>query len=238
MSCTCMTRSTSRPGSSLSAAAFCTPRWSSPSTWPSSPIPGAPWLWSNASSTDRSAVSCAGPPKPSSTSTRRSVTASCPGGHHPQNLRPLPNGVDLDAFLPPASTEERIALRRQFNLPLESPLVLFVGRLVHKKGYRQLVDAAERQRSWIAVLVGDGDSVSRSAQVLPCGVQDRESVRLLYRACDVFALPSRSEGFPLTVQEAMASRLSIMHHQWSGIRHVRSRSHLGDSSPARHTEPG
>ncbi len=132
------------------------------------------------------------------------------GGTPRQNLRPLPNGVDLDAFLPSASTAERIALRRQFDLPPESPLVLFVGRLVHKKGYRQLVDAAERQRSWIAVLVGDGDTVARSAQVLPCGVQDRDAVRLLYRACDVFALPSRSEGFPLTVQEAMASGLPIV----------------------------
>lgn len=125
-------------------------------------------------------------------------------------LAPLPNGVDLVAFVPAASAAERAALRRRFDLPLERPLVLFVGRLVPKKGYRQLVDAAEQQDDWVAVLVGDGDTVARTVRVLPCGVRDRDSVRLLYRACDVFALPSRSEGFPLTVQEAMASGLPVV----------------------------
>jgi D-inositol-3-phosphate glycosyltransferase len=132
------------------------------------------------------------------------------GGTLPARLAPLPNGVDLVAFAPAESATERRALRQRFDLPPDSPLVLFVGRLVPKKGYRQLVEAAERQNEWIAVLVGDGETVTRTLRVLPCGVRDRDSVRLLYRACDVFALPSRSEGFPLTVQEAMASGLPVV----------------------------
>jgi D-inositol-3-phosphate glycosyltransferase len=127
-----------------------------------------------------------------------------------EQLVPLPNGVDLRAFAPPASPSERVALRKSFDLPIDGALVLFVGRLVHKKGYRQLVDAADRQNVWTAVLVGDGDPISRTSQVLPYGRQNRESVQLLYRACDIFALPSRSEGFPLTVQEAMASGLPVV----------------------------
>jgi glycosyltransferase involved in cell wall biosynthesis len=132
------------------------------------------------------------------------------GGTPPRVLVPLPNGVDLAAFAPATSVTERTALRRRFDLPSDSPLVLFVGRLVPKKGYRQLVDAAEGQDEWIAVLVGDGETVTRTGRVLPCGVRDRDSVRLLYQACDIFALPSRSEGFPLTVQEAMASGLPVV----------------------------
>jgi glycosyltransferase involved in cell wall biosynthesis len=137
-------------------------------------------------------------------------------GTSPDRLTALPNGVDLEAFAPPASRAECLALRRRFALPSDTPLVLFVGRLVHKKGYRQLVDTAERQRSWIVVLVGDGDTVHRTEQVLPWGAQDRATVRLLYRACDVFALPSQSEGFPLTVQEAMASGLPVVTTDDSG----------------------
>lgn len=131
-------------------------------------------------------------------------------GTRPCRLVPLPNGVDLVAFAPAVSAAERTSLRRRFGLPPDGPLVLFVGRLVPKKGYRQLVDAAESQDQWTAVLVGDGESVTRTRRVLPYGVRDRDSVRLLYRACDIFALPSRSEGFPLTVQEAMASGLPVV----------------------------
>jgi len=132
------------------------------------------------------------------------------GGVSDERLAPLPNGVDLVAFTPVSSGAERAALRRRFDLPPESPLVLFVGRLVHKKGYHRLVAAAGRQEKWTCVLVGDGDPVARTRHVLPCGTQNRDTLRLLYRACDLFVLPSQSEGFPLTVQEAMASGLPVV----------------------------
>jgi D-inositol-3-phosphate glycosyltransferase len=131
-------------------------------------------------------------------------------GTPPDRLVPLPNGVDLVMFVPPASAGQRQTLRQRFSLPLDAPLVLFVGRLVHKKGFRSLVEAAERQDSWVAVLVGDGERVERSGRVRPFGSLDRDTLRLLYQACDIFALPSQNEGFPLTVQEAMASGLPIV----------------------------
>ena len=141
------------------------------------------------------------------TAIRSSLVSS---GVNLDKLAPLPNGVDLVAFTPATSMAERRALRRLLHLPPDSPLVLFVGRLVHKKGYRQLVEAAESQELWVAVLVGDGDTIPRTRKVVPCGIQRRETIQLLYRACDIFALPSKSEGFPLTVQEAMASGLPIV----------------------------
>ena len=37
-----------------------------------------------------------------------------------------------------------------------------------------------------------------------------EKLARVYRACDVFALPTSNEGFPLTVQEAMSSGLPVL----------------------------
>jgi D-inositol-3-phosphate glycosyltransferase len=132
------------------------------------------------------------------------------GGTSSRCLAALANGVDLSFFEPPPSPAERSALRSRLQLPDDRPLALFVGRLVHKKGYRQLIEAAQRQEAWVAVLVGDGDVVETTPQVIAYGSQDRATVRMLYQACDIFVLPSQSEGFPLTVQEAMASGLPVI----------------------------
>jgi rhamnosyl/mannosyltransferase len=145
-----------------------------------------------------------------------------------ERLIALPNGVDLEQFRPPIDAEERMTCRRRLGLPLDAELVLFVGRLVPKKGYKDLIQAAqsqseggialrddgERSRSggcgWTAVLVGDGAEVTPTSSVLPMGPLGRDELSTAFRACDVFALPSRGEGFPLTVQEAMASGLPVL----------------------------
>jgi glycosyltransferase involved in cell wall biosynthesis len=141
------------------------------------------------------------------TRVRHSLESS---GTAADRLAPLPNGVDLVAFTPSRSAEEHLVLRRRLGLPADQLIVLFVGRLVHKKGYRRLVEAAESQTSWMAVLVGDGDIVEQTNRVFPYGAQHHDTVRSLYQACDIFALPSQCEGFPLTVQEAMASGLPVV----------------------------
>ena len=127
-----------------------------------------------------------------------------------ERLVPLPNGVDLEQFAPVQSLEEKVAIRRRHGLPVDRQLVLFVGRLVQKKGYRHLVDAAEAQDEWSAVLVGAGSSVITSERTIHLGALDAKDVTDLYRACDLFVLPSTGEGFPLTMQEAMASGLPVV----------------------------
>jgi D-inositol-3-phosphate glycosyltransferase len=127
-----------------------------------------------------------------------------------QRLTPLMNGVDLESFRPVSSSAERDSLRDELGLPRDRSLVLFVGRLVPKKGYQHLVDAAGSQDRWTAVLVGDGNDVAPGRNVIMLGALDREHVAQAYRACDAFTLPSEAEGFPLTIQEAMASGLPII----------------------------
>ncbi|WP_436525457.1 glycosyltransferase family 4 protein [Actinoplanes sp. HUAS TT8] len=119
----------------------------------------------------------------------------------------LPNGVDTTVFRPAAGKNE---IRERLGLPADRILVLFAGRLVPKKGYDQLIAAAGPE--YDLVFAGEGHDgvpadrpgVHHLGRLDPAGLADA------YRACDVFALPSTSEGFPLTVQEAMASGLPVV----------------------------
>jgi glycosyltransferase involved in cell wall biosynthesis len=90
-------------------------------------------------------------------------------------------------------------------------LVLFVGRLVEKKGYDLLLRAADP--AYEMVFAGDGSDrrlLDGRPGVHHLGALPPAALADMYRACDIFALPSESEGFPLTVQEAMASGLPVV----------------------------
>jgi glycosyltransferase involved in cell wall biosynthesis len=121
----------------------------------------------------------------------------------------LPNGVDTGHFRP-ASAEERLALRARLGFPPDSPVMLFVGRFVEKKGLRLLRELASAlpQLHWVFVGWGPEDPANwglphvRSAGTLP-----QAAIADYYRAADLLVLPSVGEGFPLVVQEAMACGL-------------------------------
>jgi glycosyltransferase involved in cell wall biosynthesis len=121
------------------------------------------------------------------------------------------NGVDSALFRPAGSAAERAGLRRRLGLPADRVLVLFVGRLVEKKGYELLLAAADP--AYELVFAGDGSDPGRLGGrpgVHHLGALRPAELADVYRACDVFALPSESEGFPLTVQEAMAGGLPVV----------------------------
>jgi glycosyltransferase involved in cell wall biosynthesis len=135
-------------------------------------------------------------------------------GARPERARHLPNGVDTELFRPAASGEERALARKRFGLPQDRPLALFVGRLVPKKGYDLLLAAREGSpdASYDLVFAGDGDAAALAGRpgVHHLGALAPQELAEAYRACDVFVLPSTAEGFPLTVQEAMASGLPVV----------------------------
>ncbi|MEM7051138.1 MAG: glycosyltransferase family 4 protein [Acidobacteriota bacterium] len=128
------------------------------------------------------------------------------------------NGIDLERFRPP-TPEERRAEREHLGLdPGGGPVVLFVGRLVEKKGIPVVVETVRRCPEVRFVLVGDGplDGMVRELVTeLGSAVVHRPSVapeemQRLYWAADAFFLPSYGEGLPLVVQEAMACGLPAL----------------------------
>ena len=87
-----------------------------------------------------------------------------------------------------------------------------MGRLVQKKGFQRLFEA--RSNNYLTVFVGGGKipklMANEKENVLFLGVLSQEKLSEVYQASDVFVLPSDCEGFPLSIQEAMASGLPIV----------------------------
>jgi D-inositol-3-phosphate glycosyltransferase len=121
----------------------------------------------------------------------------------------VPNGIDIGKFYP-ATPEDKQRLRRTLDLPERGVLALFVGRFVPKKGYDKLLRAVGV--GYTLVLAGGPTppGFSERTDVVFVGTRTQDQLADLYRACDLFVLPSESEGFPLTVQEAMASGLPVI----------------------------
>jgi len=122
------------------------------------------------------------------------------------------NGVDTTVFRP-AGDGEKVAARRRFGLPEEAPIALFVGRFVEKKGLHLLRGAAPLRPDTLWVFAGWGVLDPESWGLPNVRVVRNVSgaaLAELYRACDALVLPSQGEGFPLVVQEALASGLPVV----------------------------
>jgi len=119
--------------------------------------------------------------------------------------------LGFDARFASPTPAARRAARAAYELPEHAKLALFVGRLVPKKGVDQLA-ALQRTapRDMLLWVVGDGPLAHLVAD-LPRTRHVRsvpyEHMHTLFAAADLLILPSRGEGFPLAVQEALLTGL-------------------------------
>lgn len=118
----------------------------------------------------------------------------------------IENGVDSAVFRP-CSAAERLERRARLGIPPGKPLLLFIGRFVEKKGLAVLRELTGR--------LGDAHWLFAGWGPMDPGAWGRPNVSVVYRpatgeigalyqAADLLVLPSVGEGFPLSVQEAMA----------------------------------
>jgi len=134
------------------------------------------------------------------------------------------NGIDTERFTPNGSTSELI--------DAEGPVVLFVGRLVEGKRPAVAIEAFAEVRESVPdaelYLCGEGPLQSElAALAADLGVQDAvtflgqvpyEEMPTVYRGADVLVLPSRAEGVPRTIMEALASGVSVVSSDLPQVR--------------------
>ncbi|MDR2699948.1 MAG: glycosyltransferase family 4 protein [Nitrososphaerota archaeon] len=150
----------------------------------------------------------------------------------PEKIRIVSNGVDTERYKP-IETEKQVILKRQFGLK-ETPVVLFVGNLIPRKGLTYLIEAAKQVVKTYPytqfVIVGDGPLRGRLIDSLidanllgnfmfMSGLTDDE-LSAMYGCSDVFVLPSIQEGQGIVLLEALASGKPVVAFDIGGVNEV------------------
>ncbi len=139
----------------------------------------------------------------------------------------IPNGIDVARFQPDA--EVRRQFRAKWNIGDAEMLAIFVGRLDEQKGVDVLLDAArrlERRNANVTFLLAGAGPMADQVEAA-CGECERlyhlgfiEDILSFLQAADLFVLPSRWEGWPLALGEAMAAGLPAIGAAGPGITDV------------------
>ena len=137
------------------------------------------------------------------------------------DIEVVPNGIDTERFTPDGPTTDLIGH--------DGPVVLFVGRLVEGKRPELAVEAVKRlreERPDVKLYVcGEGPLQAELEATVGDGVEflghvSYDEMPEVYRRSDVLVLPSRAEGLPRTVLEAMASKTPVITSDLPNIREV------------------
>ena len=143
----------------------------------------------------------------------------------------VPYGVDSERFAP--SSDVRAAVRRELGLG-DAPFIFTAGRLVRKKGFEYLIDAAASldDVSGLRVgIAGGGDlhdeltarAAAQGNRVMLFGNRSQDEIARLCAAADIIVVPSvrddagNVDGLPNFALEALASATPVIASRAGGL---------------------
>jgi glycosyltransferase involved in cell wall biosynthesis len=151
-------------------------------------------------------------------------------GINKKKVHVIYNGVDINLFKP---RPNRAELRKEFGLDEKEKIVLFVGRLYHRKGLETLLRSVspvlKEYGNVKFVISGTGfkekeESLRNLAKELNIennvkflGYVPDDKLPNLYSASDIFVLPAIYENFPFAILEAQSSGLPVISTKVGGI---------------------
>jgi len=135
----------------------------------------------------------------------------------------MPNGVDFDKG---TSTKEEIeAVKNEFNLHVNAPVYLFVGRMMWYKGIKIILDALKEKKNYgqdfRMLFVGEGadykeiQSYTKELDlenkcIFAGAIRDRKKLKAIFSSCDIFLFPSTFDTNGIVVREAAAAGLGTI----------------------------
>ncbi len=165
-------------------------------------------------------------------------------GIRPRSDEVIHNGIDLAHFSAAAVADVAQALRRQLGFQDDDLVIGVCAGFREEKRQVDLLDALQRLRARglpaKALLVGDGlmrpqiearrDALGLADAVVLAGFQ--QDVRPFVAACDVMALTSHAETFPISTLEYMALGKPLVASDVGGMREQVEDGHNGLLYPA------
>lgn len=141
---------------------------------------------------------------------------------NPSKIKLIPGGVDVEEFKP---ANDRMAIKKKLNLPIDSFVLLTVRRLVARMGLENLIYAFKEIKKQISntILIIGGEGFLKDElfnlikeeklekDIFLKGRLGDSELKLYYQASDLFVLPTEKlEGFGLVTLEALSSGLPVI----------------------------
>lgn len=158
----------------------------------------------------------------------------------------IANGIEAERVR--QRSKEGLSGELAFFLESHTPILLAVGRLSHEKGFDRLIDAFKVVRGKYSnaglIIIGEGgcrESLEKQASdpslmdaVFLPGYCD--SVPALMARSDLLCIPSRTEGLPIVLLEAMVVGVPVCASDVGEIRRVLGEGKGGKVSPVSDSE--
>lgn len=132
----------------------------------------------------------------------------------------IANGIDQERFNIKDKARIKLEVRKELDLPIDVPLILSIGSLRPIKGYDVLIEAIRRIQEdhpnflFHVLIAGLGPfrgAYEQSAKGLPITFLGfRKDIDRLCFSADIYCQPSRSEGLPNAVIEALCCELPVV----------------------------